>query len=304
MRSYTYHWLDVFTSQPFGGNPLAVFPDAEGLSDAEMQNIAYELNLSETTFVLASQKPPAQFRVRIFTPINELPLAGHPVVGTHFLLAHLGRYTLRPPETRVHQEIGAGIFPVDLICPQGRVERVRMTQAPPQFLARVPDLSALAEALGLSTHDLLGEEAWPQVVSTGLPQLIVPVRDLAALKKIAPHLSAMRSICESVNSEMAYVFALEAFDKAARTHARFVSGHYQFEDPVTGSASGAMAAYLVHHGLIAGSGDAPVEWMHEQGHFLKRPGRVYITVHGKKGSVQNVQVAGEAVIMGKGEMFL
>ena len=138
MRQYTYHWLDVFTSEPFGGNPLAVFPEATGLSDAEMQNIARELNLSETTFVLPSAQPPAQYRVRIFTPINELPLAGHPVVGTHFLLASLGRYKLEAPVTRIHQEVGVGILPVDLLCPNGRiVERVRMTQAPPQFGAAI-----------------------------------------------------------------------------------------------------------------------------------------------------------------------
>jgi trans-2,3-dihydro-3-hydroxyanthranilate isomerase len=304
MRQYTYHWLDVFTSEPFGGNPLAVFPEAMGLTEAEMQNIARELNLSETTFVLPSDQPPAQYRVRIFTPINELPLAGHPVVGTHFLLASLGRYKLQSPVTRIHQEVGVGILPVDLICPNGRIERVRMTQAPPQFLARVSDLGELADALGLLTSDLLGEIAWPQVVSTGVPQLMVPVRDLAVLRKITPNLPALRSLCDELNTEMAYVFALESFDSSGRTHGRFVSGHYHFEDPVTGSASGAMAVYLVHYGLLSGNDGAPVEWIHEQGHFMQRPGRVYITVHGQKGNVHTVQVAGDAVIMGKGEIFL
>jgi trans-2,3-dihydro-3-hydroxyanthranilate isomerase len=304
MRQYTYHWLDVFTSEPFGGNPLAVFPEAKGLSDVEMQNIARELNLSETTFVLPSKQPPAQCRVRIFTPINELPLAGHPVVGTHYLLAHLERYNLQPPVTRIHHELGVGVLPVDLICPHGRVERVRMTQASPQFLARASDLGELATALGLSTNDLLGDEAWPQVVSTGVPQLMVPVRDLAVLRKIAPNLPALRALCDALKTELAYVFALESFDKACRTHARFVSGHYHFEDPVTGSASGAMGAYLVYYGLLSGNGEAPVEWIHEQGHFMQRPGHVYITIHGKKGHIESVQVAGDAVIMGKGEIFL
>jgi trans-2,3-dihydro-3-hydroxyanthranilate isomerase len=304
MRQYTYHWLDVFTSEPFGGNPLAVFPDAEGLSDVEMQNIARELNLSETTFVLASEQPLAHCRVRIFTPINELPLAGHPVVGTHYLLAHLERYSLQAPVTRIHHELGVGVLPVDLICPHGRVERVRMTQASPQFLSRAFDLGELAAALGLSTGDLLGDEAWPQVVSTGVPQLMVPVRDLAVLRKIAPNLPALRSLCDALKTEMAYVFALESFDQACRSHGRFVSGHYHFEDPVTGSAAGAMGAYLVYYGLLSGNSEAPVEWIHEQGHFMQRPGHVYITIHGKKGHIETVQVAGDAVIMGKGEFFL
>lgn len=304
MRRFTYHWLDVFTAEPFGGNPLAVFPEAEGLTDAEMQNIARELNLSETTFVFPSTQAPAQYRVRIFTPINELPLAGHPVVGTHFLLAVLERYKLQSPVTRIYQEVGVGILPVDLLCPHGRIERVRMTQAAPKFLTPVTDLDELAAALGLQTYDLLGEAAWPQVVSTGIPQLMIPVRDLEVLRKISPNLPALRALCDELNTDIAYIFALESFDRAGRTHARFVSGHYHFEDPVTGSAAGAMAAYLVHYGLISGTNDSPVEWIHEQGHFMQRPGQVYITVHGKPGNVQTVQVAGDAVIMGKGEIFL
>lgn len=304
MRQYTYHWLDVFTAEPFGGNPLAVFPEAAGLTDVEMQNIARELNLSETTFVFPNAQPPAQYRVRIFTPINELPLAGHPVVGTHFLLATLGCYELQAPLTRIHQEVGVGVLPVDLLCPSGQVERVRMTQAPPQLLRRAPDLDELAAALGLATNDLLGEAAWPQVVSTGVPQLMVPVRDLNVLRKISPNLPALRSLCDELRTEMAYVFALASFEPGGRTHARFVSGHYHFEDPVTGSAAGAMAAYLVHYGLISGNADEPVEWIHEQGHFMQRAGRVYITVHGKKGNVHTVQVAGDAVVMGKGEIYL
>ena len=304
MRQYTYHWLDVFTSEPFGGNPLAVFPEAEGLTDAEMQNIARELNLSETTFVFPSTQAPAQYRVRIFTPINELPLAGHPVVGTHFLLAVLECYKLQPPVTRIYQEVGVGILPVDLLCPEGRIARVRMTQAAPKFLAPAADLDELAAALGLQTHDLLGEAAWPQVVSTGIPQLMIPVRGLEVLRKISPNLPALRALCDELNTDMTYIFALESFDRAGRTHGRFVSGHYHFEDPVTGSAAGAMAAYLVHYGLISGNNDSPIEWIHEQGHFMQRPGRVYITVHGEPGNVQTVQVAGDAVLIGKGEIFL
>lgn len=304
MRQYTYHWLDVFTSEPFGGNPLAVFPEAEGLTDAEMQNIARELNLSETTFVFPSTQAPAQYRVRIFTPINELPLAGHPVVGTHFLLAVLECYKLQPPVTRIYQEVGVGILPVDLLCPEGRIARVRMTQAAPKFLAPAADLDELAAALGLQTHDLLGEAAWPQVVSTGIPQLMIPVRGLEVLRKISPNLPALRALCDELNTDMTYIFALESFDRAGRTHGRFVSGHYHFEDPVTGSAAGAMAAYLVHYGLISGNNDSPIEWIHEQGHFMQRPGRVYITVQGEPGNVQTVQVAGDAVLMGKGEIFL
>lgn len=304
MRRYTYHLLDVFTAKPFGGNPLAVFPQSGGLTEEEMQLIARELNLSETTFVFGSHNPPAQFLLRIFTPLSELPFAGHPIVGTHFLLAQLGAYQLSPPETRIYHEVGVGVLPVDLIGPNAEVEQVRITLAAPQFLAAVDDLEELAAALGLSQGDLAGTDAWPQVVSTGLPQLMVPARGLDVLRKIAPNYSALRSLCDRLHTQMAYVFALEALDRSARTHGRFVSGHYLFEDPVTGSASGAMAGYLVHHGLLSGEPNEPLQWIHEQGHLMNRPGQVTITVHGEKGAVQSVQLAGEAVIVGKGELFL
>ena len=308
MRTYSYHLVDVFTATPFGGNPLAVFPEAgptprhPGLSDREMQLIAAELNLSETTFVFPSHKPPARFYLRFFTPIRELPLPGHPVIGTHFVLAHLGRYPLREPVTHLHQEVKAGVLPFDLMVKSSKVESVRMTQAPPQFLKKMDDLPRLARALGLRVEDILPEPL-PQVVSTGLLQLMVPVKSREALSRMNLDRAALRKICDELDNDMAYLFALESFDPAAKTHARFASGHFDFEDPVTGSASGGMAAYLVNYGLMP-SENGVAEWLHEQGHFMNRPGQVHITVNGKAGAVEKVQVAGSAVYMGHGELHL
>jgi trans-2,3-dihydro-3-hydroxyanthranilate isomerase len=267
-----------------------------------MQLIAKELNLSETTFVFPSHKPPARFHVRIFTPLHELPLAGHPVVGTHFVLAHLGRYPLRAPVTHLFQEVQAGVLPVDLLVNAGVVEKVRMTQAAPQFLKKTNELPRLAGALGLRAEDLLPSPA-PQVVSTGVPQLMVPVKTRDALDRMNLDRPALRRICDELDSEMAYLFALEAFEPQARTHGRFASGHFDFEDPVTGSASGAMAAYLVNYELIKPQ-DGVAEWIHEQGHFMNRPGKVYVTVHGHAGAVDKVQIAGSAVYLGHGEFHL
>jgi len=308
MRTYSYHLVDVFTSTPFGGNPLAVFPEAgptprhPELTDREMQLIAAELNLSEITFVFPSHKPPARFYVRIFTPIRELPLAGHPVVGTHFVLAHLGRYPLREPVTHLHHELKVGVLPVDLLVKSGKVEGVRMTQAPPQFLKKATDVPRLASALGLRVEDILTEPL-PQVVSTGLPQLIVAVKSLEALRRMELVRPALRAICDELDNDMAYLFALEGFDPNAKTHGRFASGHFDFEDPVTGSASGAMAAYLVNYGLMPVV-NGVAEWLHEQGHFMNRPGQVHVTVYGKAGAVEKVQVAGSSVYMGHGEIHL
>ena len=148
MRTYRFYQVDVFTDKAFGGNPLAVFPDAEGLSDREMQQLAREMNLSETTFVLPSADPKADFRVRIFTPAAEVPLAGHPVVGTHYVLASLGRIHLKSPVTRIHQELKVGILPVDLYVEGGAVQRVVMTQVLPSFLTVVDDLAATGRCPG------------------------------------------------------------------------------------------------------------------------------------------------------------
>lgn len=302
MRKFSYYLIDVFTNNIFGGNPLAVFPEATGLADGEMQLIAAELNLSETTFVFPSDKPPAKFRVRIFTPIMELRLAGHPTVGTHFVLAGLGRYELREPETRVHQEVKAGILPVDLLMSSGRVNMVRMTQAPPEFLKTADDFARVAQAVGLKRDDLLTSPS-PQVVSTGEPQLMIPVKSRAALSRMIINKAELRQLCDELETTMAYLFALEAFDAAAATHGRFASAHFDFEDPATGSASGGMAAYLVHYGLMpAANGIA--NWLHEQGHFMNRPSQIHITVHGRQGAVEIVQVAGAVVNVGRGEIYL
>lgn len=152
--------MDVFTDTPFGGNPLAVFPEAEGLTTKEMQCLAREMNLSETIFVLPPQAPGADFKVRIFTPATELPFAGHPIVGTHWVLAHLGRVKLREPVTLVHLELGVGVLPADLHVAGGRVERVVMTQGRPTFHAVLEDVTDLATGLGLLPE---------AIVETGLP---------------------------------------------------------------------------------------------------------------------------------------
>jgi len=185
MKEYRFIQVDVFTDRPFGGNPLAVFPEAEGLTDEEMQQIAREMNLSETTFVLPPQATGADFKVRIFTPGGELPFAGHPVVGTHWVLAHLGRVRLREPVTWVTFELGVGVMPADLHVSGGRVERVVMTQAQPTFHAILEDVSELAAGLGLPPEAITATGLPVQVVSTGLPGLIVPLRRLAEVRALS-----------------------------------------------------------------------------------------------------------------------
>src|SRR5512132_3774687 len=156
-RSLKFYQADVFTALPFGGNPVAVFPQAAGLTDDELQQIAREMNLSETVFVLPRSDPAAIARLRIFTPAQEIPCAGHPVVGTMHVLAQLGLIATAEPVTRVVQECNIGLFPVDLLMRDGQVMRVVMTQPEPQFLERIDDtedLYKVAAALGIPTHTI------------------------------------------------------------------------------------------------------------------------------------------------------
>ena len=186
MGSYRFIQLDVFTDQAFAGNPLAVFPEAEGLTDERMQQIAREMNLSETVFVLPSDKEGALRRLRIFTPSSELPFAGHPIAGTWNCLAREG--VVPPPENgngwaHIKHEVGIGVLPVDIEFKDGEPVRVVMTQGKFEIKSEVDDASEqaeLARALGLSIEDF--DETLPiQTISTGLAFLAVPIRSLADL---------------------------------------------------------------------------------------------------------------------------
>lgn len=177
MPQYDFYHLDVFTNTPFGGNPLAVIPHADGLTGEQMQIIAQETNLSETTFVLPSTTG-ADFKVRIFTPAQEMKFAGHPVIGTHWLLAHLGLVKLVEPITTVTFELGVGNRSAQLHVENGKVKSVLMDHQKPQFFATASEeqITRLAKGLGLNPRVILDTKLPVQVVSTGVRQLFVPIK--------------------------------------------------------------------------------------------------------------------------------
>ena len=282
MKEYRFIQVDVFTARPFGGNPLAVFPEAEGLTTEEMQCLAREMNLSETTFVLPPQAPGADFKVRIFTPAAELPFAGHPVIGTHWVLAHLGRVDLREPATQVRFELGVGVLPADLHVTGGRVERVVMTQDRPTFHAVLEDVTNLAAGLGLAPEAITETELPVQVVSTGLPQMMVPVRSLAEVQALHPgrlNTSALDRACHAVGAEQCVmVFTFETEQPEATVHVRMFAPLLGVpEDPATGSANGALGAYLVHHRAVPVT-EPTVHIVSEQGAEMGRPSTLYVKV--------------------------
>ncbi len=334
MSNYRFIQLDVFTTEPFAGNPLAVFPEAEGLSDEHQMKIAREMNLSETVFVLkpgeepsadsnqqsaepeakepaASGKQEVLRRLRIYTPTREIPFAGHPIVGTWNALAREGVVPL--PEngsgwTRIYHEIGIGVLPVDIEFENGEPVQVVMTQGKPQMGSVLDDRGEqedLARALGLAIEDL--DETLPiQVISTGLPFLAVPIRSLADLRRCRVNSSLLTEVYVRAGSTGCYPFSRETIEiGAARAHARlFAPADNIPEDPATGSAAGALGAYLVHHGTAnIEPEEGRYRFMIEQGDFMHRPSRINIEVKGEPGAVDEVRVGGPSVIVARGEVF-
>jgi trans-2,3-dihydro-3-hydroxyanthranilate isomerase len=303
-RSLKFYQADVFTQQPFGGNPVAVFPDAKGLSDEELQQIAREMNLSETVFVLPPTDPAAVVRLRIFTPTQEVPFAGHPVVGTMHVLAQLGLVATPEPVTRVVQECNIGLFPVDLHTKNGKVTRVVMTKPTPQFLETIDDtedLYKVAGALGIVKNTIV-DSKWPlEVVSTGLPVLIVPVRTLTAVRSINPDPSAIVDLCGRYGANGIMAFTTITVEPFANIHARMFAPAIGIpEDPATGSASGALGAYLVQHGIV--DVGPTTEIVIEQGYEVERPSRILVQVESDDDAIQTVKVGGQCVMVIEGTL--
>lgn len=301
--------VDVFSDVPFGGNPLAVFPDATGLSSRQMQQLALEMNLSETTFVLPPEAPGADFKVRIFTPTEELPFAGHPLVGTHWVLASLGRVPLREPITEVTFELGVGLRKAQLHVTDGQVSKVITDHQPPQFLASATDaqVERLTRALRLHADAISATGKPVQIVSTGYRQLFVPVRSLAEVAAINPidlDVGSLIGLCSELDlpgPDIA-VFCMETNLPGRDVHMRFFAPHQGIpEDPATGSASGGLGSYLVRHGLV--SATPPVTTIcTEQGIEMNRPSKVTVLVEGTAQQIIMVRITGDVVPVMTGEV--
>ena len=308
MARYAFIQLDVFTDRAFCGNPLAVFPEAEGLIGEQMQQIAREMNLSETVFVLPTQHENALRRLRIFTPARELPYAGHPVVGTWNALAREGVVPLpenRSGWTQIWQEVGIGVLPVEIEFKDREPVQVVMTQGKFEICGEIEDWheqADIARALGLAREDL--DEGLPiQVISTGLSALAVPIRSLSDLGHCRINQAMLAEIYARSGATGCYAFTRETAEIGeARAHARFFVSEIG-EDPATGSAAGALGGYLVHHAAIDTEPSEGVRrFVIEQGDFMNRPSRISIEVKGEAGKVEQVRVGGESVVVARGEL--
>jgi len=296
MSTYPFMQVDAFTDRALGGNPCAILFDADDLDEATMLAIAREMNLSETSFVMRSKI--ADVRARYFTPAEEIPLAGHPTIATVFALAETGRVKLTGPHTTISLELQVGPIPVEIYARQGRVERVVMSQKKPAFMATYRPEDVLP-IFGLSPNDAL-PGAPIQTVSTGTPQLMVPVRELDALHHSVMDIAAYIRFRAAADFFSAHLFCLNGVTPAGQTFARhFVTPPDLLEDPFTGSATGGMGAYLWRYNLI----EKP-EFIAEQGHWLSRPGQATVEVVGSRDNIETVKVGGGAVTIIRGELSL
>jgi len=283
--SHRFYTLDVFTNTRFEGNPLAVFTDGDGLSQNAMQAIAREMNLSETVFVQKPTDDRALARLRIFTTQEELKLAGHPVIGTWFLLAELGVVPAQEGGVRILQQTGAGVLPVEIRFKDGRPQRVTMTQTEARFRPLKIKKAALAKALGLSLKDL-DPSLEATCVSTGVFNLMVPLRNRAALGKIQMNMGELRGLIGK-HATMAYCFALNGNGKAF-TRGMLPWGIY--EDAATGSAAGSLGAFLVKNGKLAVGHTLNIQ----QGIEMGRPSQIEVEV-AQSGKKLIPRVSGAAV---------
>lgn len=306
MPTYNFIQCDVFTGQIFAGNPLAVFPEAAGIDEATMQKIAREMNLSETVFVLPPTDPKALRRLRIFTPGQELPMAGHPVVGTWNVLARLGVIALPASgngRVTIHHELKVGVLPVAIDFADGLPVAVVMTQTTPQVGAPLNEAVACARALRLSADDI-GDEKLPIVVSsTGVKFLIVPLRSREALSRLRVNSSELSDLLQRTGGTGLYAVTRETPDSEAFVSTRMFADESTGigEDPATGSAAGTLAAALVHYGA-ATTTDGVARFMIEQGVDMGRPSRIEAEVEGETGAVRVVRIGGAAVMVLKGEI--
>jgi trans-2,3-dihydro-3-hydroxyanthranilate isomerase len=295
MPTYSLYQVDAFTTRPLLGNPCAVLFDCADLNDETMLAIAKEMNLSETAFVWRMDD--GRFRARYFTPAEEIPLAGHPTVATIYALIDSGRLKLKTDTLKLPLVLRDGPVDVEIFVKDGNVERISMAQRKPQFLS-IHQPKDILPAFGLAESDLFPNSVI-QTVSTGTPQLMVLLKDLQSLRKASPNLEKYAALRETSDFFSPHLFCLHGIEHG-RTFARD-SGlpPDTLEDPFTGSATGGMAAYLWHYGLI----ESPT-FIAEQRHWMSRPGQAYVEVIGPRNAIQTVKVGGAAVTVLRGELTI
>lgn len=292
---------DVFTGEPLLGNQLAVFTDARGLDAAMMQRIAREMNFSESTFILPVEWAGTDARMRIFSPLAEMPMAGHPTIGSTFALAETG--AIAPGTRRFVFHLNAGPTPVDLEWQGGRLAFAWMTQPNPVFGPIIDDRSIVAATVGLAADDLL-DGAPVQQVSCAVPFLYLPLRDPATVDRAISDAAACKRLSAATGLNLPiFLFALGGRSMTTAVYSRMFAPAFGIsEDPATGIASGPLGCYLVHHRLVTAAAARSI--VSHQGVAMGRASRIQISIGVTAGVIDDVKIGGEAVLVARGELLV
>jgi trans-2,3-dihydro-3-hydroxyanthranilate isomerase len=287
--------VDVFAEEKYSGNQLAVFLDSDGMSSQEMQQVAKEVNYSETTFVFSKKTESSGFKVRIFTPEKEVPFAGHPTLGTAYIIQ---REIIKDLEKEIVLNLKAGDIPVTLKYKEGKPEVLFMKQKNPVF-GEIFDKQTLADALSLKKANLM-EKHPVQEVSTGLPFIMAPLKSLKAVKEASINKELFYKVIKKSEAKAILVFSRETYSEKNDLHVRVFADYFGVpEDPATGSANGCLAGYLIEKNYF---NQQKIDIKVEQGYELGRPSKLYLKAQRKGGEIE-VLVGGKVFLTAKGEFI-
>jgi len=294
MDKLVFYIVDVFAEEKYAGNQLGVFRHGNKLSDTEMQRIAKEVNYSETTFILSEEERDGGYDVRIFTPEEELPFAGHPTLGTAYVIQ---QEIIREPVEKVILNLKIGQIPVSFNYSEAKVDIMWMKQKHPIF-EKILDKAKVSKVLSLEEDDI---DRFPiQEVSTGVPSIIVPLKTLDAVKKSRVVQEMYLDLIEDTEAKAILIFCAGTYSKENDLNVRMFADYYGVpEDPATGSANGCLAGYLVKHRYF---GKEQIDIKVEQGYEIGRPSLLYLRAEEREGEI-DVSVGGRAVMIAKGEFI-
>ncbi|ODV56443.1 PhzF family phenazine biosynthesis protein [Lysinibacillus fusiformis] len=297
-KKIEFFYVDAFTTETFGGNPAGVIPNAENLTDEEMQKIANELNLSETAFLLPPTNANANYKIRYFTPTKEVDFCGHATLGTAWLMAN--KYNWIDKDDKIVFESNIGLIPVKWLMENNQLTRVSMTQVSPQVKSIDISPAVVADLVGIQDTDI--DDRYPiKIANTGVPHLMVPVKTRQAIDQAEPKLNELKKMNNHFNLSTTHLFTFDTngqFDIYTRD---FCPNIGIDEDPVTGAANGALGGYLYLENILAQQKRHQI--MIGQGHTINRPGILYVTIT-PDGENAVIEVAGAAVVSIEGKIFV
>jgi len=301
VRKVHFIQADVFSDSPFGGNPVVVIPRPGPMTGEEMQALARGMSFGETAFVLPADSPQAAYALRCYTPTTRMAYSGHALLGASYVLATLGRLDLADPTTDISVEIGAALHPVTLDTSEGAVTRVSTVDDPAEFGPVLEDYGKIASALSLDPMDILQTGLPVQAVGTSLKTVIVPVRSLGSVREMLPNGPAVSGLLQQTGAELLLVFSNDTLAPSNDVHVRVFAPPVGLEeDPASGSANGALAAYLVRYGAFEPGAGATLR--SEQGTETGRPSVIELRVNAST-SPPTIHVGGQVARSVEGSVF-